>query len=144
MSAVTTSSTIFAYNSSTDFRNNNKNNSYQKYLTEINSRKTIIGNDVWIGHNVIVLPGVKIGDGAVIAAGSIVTKNVNPYAIVVGNPAKHIKNRFDENIIKELIDANIYDLDHERLFSVFVKYKEKDLNKHYLDFLRDIKRINKK
>lgn len=58
-----------------------------------------IGNDVWIGINVLILPGVQIGDGAVIGAGSVVTKNVNDYEIVAGNPAKHIKYRFDEKQI---------------------------------------------
>lgn len=58
--------------------------------------KTIIGNDVWIGANAIVLAGVKVGDGAVIGANSLVTKDVEPYSIVVGTPAKHQKYRFDE------------------------------------------------
>lgn len=52
-----------------------------------------IGNDVWIGRRVIILPGVKVGDGSVIAAGSIVTKDVPPYTVVGGNPAKFIKER---------------------------------------------------
>lgn len=62
----------------------------------------IIGNDVWIGTDVIILPGVQIGDGAVIGAGSVVTKNVNDYEIVAGNPAKHIKYRFNEDQINSL------------------------------------------
>lgn len=62
----------------------------------------IIGNDVWIGTDVIILPGVQIGDGAVIGAGSVVTKNVNDYEIVAGNPAKNIKYRFKEDQIKAL------------------------------------------
>lgn len=61
-----------------------------------------IADDVWIGANAIICSGVKIGQGAVIAAGSIVTKNVEPYAIVGGNPAKLIKYRFDENIRNRL------------------------------------------
>lgn len=52
-----------------------------------------IGNDVWIGGRVTILPGIKIGDGCIIGAGSIVTKNVEPYSIVAGNPAKKIKSR---------------------------------------------------
>jgi len=59
----------------------------------------IIGNDVWIGKDVLILPGVHVGDGAVIGAGSVVTKNVNEYEIVGGNPAKHIKYRFNEKQI---------------------------------------------
>lgn len=62
--------------------------------------KTIIGNDVWIGTNVIILTGVKIGDGAIIAAGSVVTKDVKPYYIMAGVPAKKVKIRFNENEMK--------------------------------------------
>lgn len=59
------------------------------------SFKTIIGNDVWIGHGAIVVSGVVIGDGSIIAAGSVVVKNVEPYSIVGGNPARYIKDRFN-------------------------------------------------
>ncbi len=61
-----------------------------------------IGNDVWIGMNALILSGIEIGDGAVIGAGSVVLKNVEPYAIVGGNPAKLIRYRFDEQIITKL------------------------------------------
>lgn len=61
-----------------------------------------IGNDVWIGYSTIILPGVKIGDGAVIGAGSVVTKNVDDYEIVAGNPAKHIRYRFSKDKIEKL------------------------------------------
>ena len=60
-------------------------------------RPVKIGNDVWIGTRVIILPGVSIGDGAVLGAGSVVTKNVPPYAIIGGNPAKIIKSRISSN-----------------------------------------------
>lgn len=72
--------------------------------------KVIIGNDVWIGMNVIILPSVStVGDGAVIGAGSIVTKDVPPYAIVAGNPAKIIKYRFEQDKIQQLIDSKWWD-----------------------------------
>lgn len=61
-----------------------------------------IGNDCWIGNNVLILPGVTVGDGAIVAAGSVVTKSVPPYAIVGGNPAKIIKYRFNDTIIEKL------------------------------------------
>ena len=61
-----------------------------------------IGNDVWIGNNAVILPGVNIDNGAIIAAGAVVTKDVSPYEIVGGVPAKHLKFRFDENIRSEL------------------------------------------
>ena len=63
-----------------------------------------IGNDVWIGYGAIILSGVSIGDGAVIGAGSLVTKDVAPYAIVAGNPAKLIKYRFNPDTIKHLLE----------------------------------------
>ncbi len=63
-----------------------------------------IGNDVWIGENAVILSGVTIGDGAIIANNSHVVKNVEPYSIVGGNPAKHIKYRFTEDQIKNLLE----------------------------------------
>lgn len=63
-----------------------------------------IGNDVWVGQDALILSGVKIGDGAVVAAGSIVTRDVAPYSIVGGNPARCIRFRFSEDVIKSLIE----------------------------------------
>ena len=60
---------------------------------------TVIGNDVWIGQNAVILPGVNIGDGAIIGANSVVGSNISPYTIVAGNPAKVIRKRFDEELI---------------------------------------------
>lgn len=74
---------------------------------------TEIGNDVLIGANAIILAGLKIGDGAVIGAGSVVTKDVPPYAIVTGNPAKIIKYRFSEKTIKELLKLKWWEFDIE-------------------------------
>lgn len=65
---------------------------------------TIIGNDVWIGMEAIVMPGVTIGDGAIIGARSVVVKDVEPYTIIEGNPAKAIKKRFPEKDIKTLLE----------------------------------------
>lgn len=64
--------------------------------------KVVIGNDIWIGAHRVILPGVKIGDGAIIGAGSIVTRDVESYSIVAGNPAKLLRWRFDNQIISEL------------------------------------------
>ena len=66
--------------------------------------KVVIGNDVWIGDDVIIKGGCKIGDGAIVAAGSVVTKDVPPYAIVGGNPAKIIRLRFREDIVEKLME----------------------------------------
>ena len=70
-----------------------------------------IGNDVWIGHGAFIKDGVTIGDGAIIAAGAVVVRDVEPYAIVGGVPAKIIKYRFNENIIKKLLELKWWDLD---------------------------------
>ncbi len=69
-----------------------------------------IGNDVWIGCNSTILRGVTIGDGAVIGANSLVNKSIPPYAIAVGNPAKIIKYRFDESLIKGMMEARWWEL----------------------------------
>ena len=63
---------------------------------------TIIENDAWIGMNAMIMPGVTIGEGAIVAAGSVVAKDVPPYTIVGGNPAKEIKKRFTNNEIEKL------------------------------------------
>lgn len=64
---------------------------------------TIIGNDVWIGMEAVILPGVRIGDGAIIAAKSVVSRHVAPYAIVAGNPSTVVKKRFDDKTIEQLL-----------------------------------------
>ncbi|MDF1694821.1 MAG: CatB-related O-acetyltransferase [Saprospiraceae bacterium] len=70
---------------------------------------TIIGNDVWIGYNATILAGVKIGDGAIIATNATVTKDVEPYTIVGGNPAKEIRKRFSEDEIDRLLKLKWWD-----------------------------------
>lgn len=74
---------------------------------------TIIGNDVWIGMDTVIMPGINIGDGAIIATKSVITKDVEPYTIVGGNPAKKIKTRFSEEIIRKLLEIKWWDLDIE-------------------------------
>jgi phosphonate metabolism protein (transferase hexapeptide repeat family) len=79
------------------------------------SNPVTIGHDVWIGHGVVVLPGRTIGTGAVVGAGAIVTRDVAPYTIVVGNPARPVKHRFDERIAERLQALAWWDWSHERL-----------------------------
>lgn len=69
----------------------------------------IIGNDVWIGYDAMILSGVKIGDGAVIGAKAVVAKDVAPYSIVVGNPAREVGKRFDDKTIKKLLRIKWWD-----------------------------------
>lgn len=70
---------------------------------------TVIGNDVWIGQNAVILPGVHIGDGAIIGANSVVGGDVDPYTIVVGNPAKMLRKRFDDELIDLLLQFKWWD-----------------------------------
>jgi len=74
-----------------------------------------VGHDVWIGHNATVMPGVCIGNGAVIGAGAVVTKDVEPYTIVAGVPARPIRRRFDKAIIERLETTCWWDWPHELL-----------------------------
>lgn len=78
-------------------------------------KKVIVGNDVWIGSRVMVVGGVTIGDGAVIAAGAVVTKDVPPYAVVGGVPAKVIRYRFSEDIVKFLEELEWWNLPESEL-----------------------------
>ena len=94
----------------------NKHVFKKSHKEEIRSKGGIkIGSDVWIGTKAIILSGVHIGNGAVIAGGSIVTKDVPDYAIVAGNPARIIKYRFVDEIIEELLKLSWWDWDMERI-----------------------------
>ena len=75
--------------------------------------KVIIGNDVWIGHNGIIMPGVHIGNGAVIGSGAVVTHDVDPYSVVVGVPARPIKKRFSDEIIEKIEKSEWWNWSHE-------------------------------
>lgn len=77
----------------------------------------IIGNDVWIGKESIIMPGVTIGDGAIVAAYSVVARDVPTYTVVGGNPARHIKNRFDEELTQLLAQLKWWDFDSTKLIA---------------------------
>ena len=81
-----------------------------------------IGNDVWIGANVLIKDGVSIGDGVIIGANSIVTKNIAPYAIVAGNPAKLIRYRFSKNQIDYLLEFQWWNYDIKSLKDNYLQY----------------------
>jgi acetyltransferase-like isoleucine patch superfamily enzyme len=108
---------------------------FSNYDSINSSKTTIIGHDVWIAERAILVDGVSIGTGAIIAAGAVVTKDVEPYAIVGGIPAKHIKYRFEENERKLLLASKWWDLPEEwlmnnySLFSDIPKFLQKIENK---------------
>jgi virginiamycin A acetyltransferase len=84
----------------------------EKYPTK---GDTTIGNDVWIGHEAVIMPGVKIGDGVVVATKAVVTKDVPPYSIVAGNPAQVLKMRFSEDTIAKLQQIAWWNWDAEKI-----------------------------
>lgn len=92
--------------------------SYHKYNT---TKKTKIGNDVWIGAKVLIKAGVTVGDGAVVGMGSVVTKDIPPYEIWGGNPAKLIRKRFDEDIVNKLLEIEWWNLEDKTLYE-YSKY----------------------
>lgn len=75
----------------------------------------MIGNDVWIGYEAVIMAGVHIGDGAIIGTRAVVTKDVPPYTIVGGVPAKEIKKRFDQKTVDELLDMKWWDWDRQKI-----------------------------
>jgi len=87
-----------------------------------------VGNDVWFGENVTVMSGIKIGDGAVIGTNSTVVKDVEPYSITGGHPAKHIKYRFSEDIIKKLLEIKWWDLEEDKLDTLLPYMISNDLD----------------
>lgn len=80
-----------------------------------NKGDIIIGNDVWIGYEAVILSGVTIGDGAIIGARAVVTKDVPPYAIVGGVPARHIRRRFDEETVTRLMELKWWEWSDEKI-----------------------------
>lgn len=99
---------------------------------ETTKRDVAIGNDVWIGRNSLILSGVNIGDGAIIGAGSVVTKDVHPYAIVAGNPAKMIRYRFDEKTIERLLKMAWWNWPDEKINTALPKI----MSDNIADFLK--------
>lgn len=88
-----------------------------------------VGHDVWIGHNATIMPGVKIGSGAIIGAGAIVTKNVPDYCIAAGNPAKIIRQRFDDETIKKLLEIQWWNWPKDKIFSNIEHIVGQDIEK---------------
>lgn len=94
-------------------------NLFDGELKQFKEENTItIGHDVWVGHNVIIVGNVTIGNGAILAAGSVVTKDVEPYTIVAGVPAKPLKKRFSDKVISEIEELQWWDLPEAELAKI--------------------------
>lgn len=93
-----------------------------------NKGDTIIGNDVWIGQNVTFLPGAHVGDGSIIGANSVVSNDIPPYSVVVGNPARIIKKRFDDEMIKLLEKLKWWDKTPNQIQKIIPLLSNNDIN----------------
>jgi acetyltransferase-like isoleucine patch superfamily enzyme len=111
----------------------------QKASFNEQDKYTVIGNDVWVGLNAVIMNGITIGHGAVIGSGAIVTKDVPPYAIVGGVPAKIIRYRFDDEIISQLLELKWWELEPE----VIEKLPKEDINQ-CIKHLRQIRSLEEK
>jgi virginiamycin A acetyltransferase len=89
---------------------------------------TVIGNDVWIGQNAVILPGVHIGDGAIIGANSVVGSDIDPYTIVVGNPARVLRKRFDDELIDLMLRFKWWDRSIEEINALIPILTSSDLD----------------
>lgn len=120
-------------NAITTYPFNIMENDWEKSAPSLSDLKlkgdTIIGNDVWIGQNVTVLPAVHIGDGAIIGANSVVAKDIPPYSVAVGNPCEVKRKRFDENLIEYLLKIKWWDWSAENIFKNMEALCSGDLSK---------------
>jgi phosphonate metabolism protein (transferase hexapeptide repeat family) len=86
-----------------------------EFFAQRKDKAVFIGHDVWIGHNAVIMPGVSVGNGAVIGANAVVTHDVEPYSVVVGVPAKKIKMRFSDDLICNIEQSKWWDWDHQTI-----------------------------
>ena len=121
---------------------------YPKYgrsnISSKNPRQIIIGHDVWIGHGATIMGGVKIGNGAVIGAKAVVAKDIPPYAIAVGNPARVVKYRFDEEMIRKFLAVKWWNWDRNKIEQLIPQSgnMEKFLEAHYSPELEEFPEDN--
>ena len=109
-------------------------NEFQCVEGDKSKKDVVIGNDVWIAHGSTILSGVHIGNGSVIGANAVVTKDVEPYSIVGGNPAKLIKKRFDEETIKKLEDIQWWNWE-KNIFMMRYRYCKAMKSDAYLNIM---------
>ena len=96
----------------------------------------IIGNDVWIGYGATIIPGIEISDGVVVGAKSVVTSDVEPYTVVAGNPARVVRQRFDSDIVSQLLEIKWWDWPYERIAKAIPLMQSERLDL-FLDLAQD-------
>ncbi len=109
------------------YSNNHPFKTFVNDVSFVKNERIVVGNDVWIGESVTIMGGVQIGDGAIVATGAVVTKDVEPYTVVGGVPARHIKYRIDKNLINEIRATKWWDKKEEWLeknHELFIDPKE--------------------
>lgn len=122
----------FLYNSHDKIRPDNLDIAYDRFETPV-----IIGNDVWIAAGAVITRGVNIGDGAVIGANAVVTKDIPPYAIAVGNPAKVIKYRFNEEIIELMLQLKWWDWEIDKIKKNYKFISQKPTKEILMNLLKE-------
>ncbi len=131
-----TSSFVFRYDDRSDFLHDymriegdeSEKAMREKYLGAIRKPLSVIGNDVWIGYGATILNDVNIGDGAIIAAGAVVSKDVEPYSIVGGNPAKTIRKRFDDATIEKLEELKWWEYGPDIMHGIDISDAERSID----------------
>ena len=108
-------------------------------VNPVKPQDVIVGNDVWIGSHVLIKGGVTIGDGAVVGAGAVVVKDVPPYAIVGGVPAKLIRYRYPENIVNRLLNISWWEMPITTIKENLSLFQSDDIDEHLCDRLSRLK-----
>ena len=102
---------------------------------------TVVGNDVWVGSEAMVMPGITIGDGAVIGSRALVTKDVEPYSVIGGNPAKLIKKRFCDRHVELLLEMKWWEWEDLRLKEAIPILCSNDIDKLYEFYQKEVRRL---
>lgn len=97
-----------------------------------------IGNDVWLGYGATILSGVTIGDGVVVGANAVVTKDVPPYAIVAGNPARIVKYRFEQKIIDKFLEMKWWDWDYKHIYAAIPLLQSGEIDKLFAYYEQEV------